>query len=55
MATGALDARSPKSLTQSLGQPSLSALAYTIERKRKDYCAALERNNKENHITGWLM
>jgi Fic family protein len=43
-----------KSLAQNLGQPSLIALAYTIERKRKDYYAALERNNKENHITDWL-
>jgi Fic family protein len=44
-----------KSLAQNLGQPSLIALAYTIERKRKDYYAALERNNKENQITDWLM
>ena len=43
-----------KSLAQNLGQPSLIALAYTIERKRKDYYAALERNNKENEITFWL-
>jgi Fic family protein len=43
-----------KSLAQNLGQPSLIALAYTIERKRKDYYAALERNNKDNHITGWV-
>src|SRR5229473_1887775 len=43
-----------KSLAQNLGQPSLIALAYTIERKRKDYYAALERNNKENHISDWL-
>jgi Fic family protein len=43
-----------KSLAQNLGQPSLIALAYTIERKRKDYYAALERNNKESQITGWL-
>jgi Fic family protein len=43
-----------KSLAQNLGQPSLIALAYTIERKRKDYYAALERNNKQNEITGWL-
>jgi Fic family protein len=43
-----------KSLAQNLGQPSLIALAYTIERKRKDYYAALERNNKENEITNWL-
>jgi Fic family protein len=43
-----------KSLAQNLGQPSLIALAYTIERKRNDYYAALERNNKENRITTWL-
>jgi Fic family protein len=41
-------------LAQNLGQPSLIALACTIERKRKDYYAALERSNKANHITGWL-
>jgi Fic family protein len=43
-----------KSLAQNLGQPSLIALAYTIERKRKDYYAALERNNKQTQITDWL-
>jgi Fic family protein len=43
-----------KSLAQSLGQPSLIALAHTIERKRGDYYAALERSNKENRITNWL-
>jgi Fic family protein len=43
-----------KSLAQNLGQPSLIALAYTIERKRRDYYASLERNNKETGITGWL-
>lgn len=43
-----------KSLAQNLNQPSLIALAYTIERKRKDYYAALERNNKEMEITAWL-
>jgi len=43
-----------KSLAQELGQPSLIALAYTIERKRKDYYAALERNNKDIEITGWM-
>jgi Fic family protein len=43
-----------KSLAQNLAQPSLIALAYTIERKRRDYYAALERNNKENEITNWL-
>ena len=43
-----------KSLAQNLGQPSLIALAYTIERKRKEYYAALERNNKSAQITDWL-
>jgi Fic family protein len=43
-----------KSLAQNLNQPSLIALAYTIERKRKDYYATLERNNKELEITAWL-
>lgn len=43
-----------KSLAQNLKQPSLIALAYTIERKRKEYYAALERNNKELEITPWL-
>jgi Fic family protein len=43
-----------KSLAQNLGQPSLIALAYTIERKRNEYYASLERNNKETEITSWL-
>jgi Fic family protein len=43
-----------KSLAQYLGQPSLIALAYTIERKRTDYYGSLERNNKETEITSWL-
>ena len=44
-----------KSLAQSLGQPTLISLAYTIERKRKDYYAVLERNSKDIEITDWLM
>lgn len=44
-----------KSLAQNLGQPSLIALAYTIERARKAYYAALERNNKDIEITDWLL
>jgi Fic family protein len=43
-----------KALAQNLGQPSLIALAYTIERKRKDCYAALERNNKNLEIIGWM-
>ncbi|TWA89395.1 Fic family protein [Bradyrhizobium stylosanthis] len=44
-----------KSLAQNLGQPTLIALAYTIERKRKAYYEALERNNKNMEITDWLL
>lgn len=43
-----------KSLAQNLGHPTLIALAYTIERKRTDYYASLERNNKDMEITDWL-
>lgn len=44
-----------KSLAQSLGRPSLIALSHTIERARKAYYAALERNNKDVEITDWLV
>jgi Fic family protein len=44
-----------KSLAQNLGQPSLIALAYTIERKHKDYYDALERNNRDLRVDGWMM
>ena len=44
-----------KTLAQNLGQPTLIALAYTIERKRKDYYAKLEHNNKELRIDDWMM
>ncbi|MDB5438534.1 MAG: filamentation induced by cAMP protein Fic [Caulobacteraceae bacterium] len=44
-----------KSLAQNLGHPSLIALAYTIERTRKEYYAALERNNQGIEITDWLV
>jgi Fic family protein len=46
---------SEKVLAQGLGQPSLIALAQTIESRRKAYYAALERNNKTNEITDWLI
>jgi Fic family protein len=48
-------ALSEKSLAQNIGQPSLIALAYTIERARKAYYGALERNNKDLEITDWLV
>ena len=44
-----------KSLAQNLGQPTLIALAYTIERARKAYYDALERSNKDLEITDWLV
>jgi Fic family protein len=44
-----------KSLAQNLGHPTLIALAYTIERARKAYYDALERNNKDIEITDWLV
>ncbi|OGA43454.1 MAG: cell filamentation protein Fic [Betaproteobacteria bacterium RIFCSPLOWO2_12_FULL_62_13] len=43
-----------KALAQSLGHPTLTALAATILAKRKTYYAALEANNKHNEITPWL-
>jgi len=44
-----------KALAQSLGQPTLTALAATILARRKSYYDALEAANKENEITRWLM
>jgi Fic family protein len=44
-----------KALAQSLGQPSLTALAATILARRKSYYEALEAANKKNEITSWLM
>jgi Fic family protein len=46
---------SEKALAQTLGQPSLIALAYTIERNRNGYYAALEHNNKDLEITDWMI
>jgi Fic family protein len=48
-------ALSVKALAQTLGQPSLVALAHTIERNRRAYYAMLESSNKENEITPWLV
>ncbi|RUW53990.1 Fic family protein [Mesorhizobium sp. M1A.F.Ca.ET.072.01.1.1] len=44
-----------KALAQNLGEPSLIALAYTIERRRKAYYDHLEASNKNNAITDWLI
>jgi len=43
-----------KSLAQSLGQPTLIALAATILSRRKSYYEALGAANRQNEITGWL-
>ncbi|MBC2595938.1 Fic family protein [Ruficoccus amylovorans] len=44
-----------KVMAEGLRQPSLIALAYTIEREKKAYYAALEAANKSNEITEWLL
>lgn len=43
-----------KALAQCLGQPTLIAIAYTIERNKKAYYLALEQANRWNEITPWL-
>jgi Fic family protein len=43
-----------KSLAQNLGQPTLIALAFMIERRRKAYYAMLEESNRDLAITPWL-
>src|SRR6266571_2665985 len=45
---------SEKALAQSLGQPTLTALAATIFARRKNYYEVLEASNKQNEITNWL-
>lgn len=42
-----------KALAQSLGHPTLIALADTIEKHKKHYYDALEKANKCNEITPW--
>lgn len=44
-----------KSLAEHLGSPTLIAVSYTINRNRKAYYQALERNNKGTEITDWLV
>lgn len=43
-----------KSLAQSIGQPSLIALSWTIEGDRKNYYDLLEAHQKTLDITAWL-
>ena len=56
-ATAASDGRWPeKALAQSLGQPTLTALAATILARRKAYYDALEKANRSNGITpNWFV
>ena len=43
-----------KALAQGIGQPSLIALSSVIERERASYYEALEANNKEMGVDGWM-
>ena len=45
---------SEKALAQSVGQPTLTALAATILIRRKSYYQELEAANKDNNLTAWL-
>ena len=44
-----------KSLAQNIGQPSLIALAFTIEKERKAYYDQLEFHQKTLDVTEWLL
>lgn len=46
---------SEKSLSQCLGQPTLIALAHSIEKDKKSYYNMLEQSNKDNEISDWLI
>ncbi len=43
-----------KSLSQSIGRPTLISLAKTIEQSRKGYYSALQSANQTLHIQNWL-
>ena len=45
---------SEKSLSQSLGRPTLIAISHTIEKSKKKYYSALERNNSDLEVNDWL-
>jgi len=46
---------SEKALSQALAEPTLIALSQTISSRRKAYYDLLERSNKRNEITDWLV
>ena len=45
---------SEKSLSQSLGKPTLIAISHTIQDHKKSYYEALEKNNRDLEITDWI-
>ncbi len=47
-------ALSEKCLSQTIGKPTLVALSTTIQKDKRSYYDALERNNKTLEITEWL-
>ncbi len=44
-----------KSLSQQAGNPTLFALSTIIQKNKKKYYIALEKSNKTNEITDWLL
>jgi Fic family protein len=44
-----------KAFSQSVGQPTLVALSRVINTKRKNYYEVLERGNRQNEITEWVV
>jgi Fic family protein len=44
-----------KALSESQGEPTLIALSHVINSRRKAYYEALEKSNKTNEITDWLL
>lgn len=44
-----------KALSQSVGQPTLIALSRVINTKRRAYYKVLERGNRQNEITEWMV
>lgn len=48
-------ALSEKSLSMALGQPSLIGISLAIQKNRKKYYEALEKANKRNEVTDWLI
>lgn len=46
---------SEKALSENIGRPTLIALSQTIHGNRKAYYGMLERSNKANEITDWLI